>query len=324
MEHTEKEKKQMHSNFPSQASLEHSRSSSGPARTGMLTTLLRNLRGHDGDPFTEQENTHWWMVSHAAVLLKNEGETGKQIYELVKPGQGKTDDAFHDLLCQGLYDADHNGRYNDALLPFGLIPTWKSHFYDPETHTNWLGQTAPTAVTNGSKYYQLARETYAQGDLHMAGYTLGLSLHYLTDLTQPMHTANFTWLHSWYGGYHTAFEDYAKSMLVHLSPPETYVPLPLGRMPDGYLKAVARRTRDTYYQHVCRPEWTRSYRRQVVTNEVWHQRVGCYLAPMLSDAILMTAEYLLAWMKSIQEVHLEEEPRLLLTGTLGMKNHEKG
>ena len=58
-------------------------------------------------------------------------------------------------------------------------------------------------------------------------------------------------------------------------------------MPDGYLKAVARRTRDTYYQHVCRLEWTRSYRRQVVTNEVWHQRVGCYLSPMLSDAILM-------------------------------------
>lgn len=276
-----KNKKQMHIISPPQVSQDRGRSYAGRARSGVLTALLRSLRGHDGDPFTEKENTHWWMVSHAAALLKGEGKAGKHIHELVKPGQGKIGDTFHDHLCQGLYDADHKGLYNDA------------------------------------------REAYAHGDLHAAGYTLGLSLHYLTDLTQPMHAANFTWLHSWYGGYHTAFEDYAKSMLDHLSLPEKYVPLPLGRMPDGYLKAVARRTRDTYYQHVCRPEWTRSYRRQVVTNEVWHQRVGCYLAPMLSDAILMTAEYLLAWMKSIQEVHLEEEPRLILTGTLGMKNHEK-
>jgi phospholipase C len=289
----------------------------------MLTTLLNSQRGHGGDPFTMKENTHWWMVSHAAALLEGEGEAGKQIHELVKPGQGKIGDAFHDPLCQGLYDADHKGRYNDAILPFGLVPTWKSHFYDPHTHTNWLGQTSPTAVTCGSKYYHLARSAYVQGDLHVAGYSLGLSLHYLTDLTQPMHTANFTWLHSWYGGYHTDFEDYAKSMLDHLSLPEKYVPLPLCRMPDGYLKAVARRTRDRYYQDVCRPEWTRSYRRRVVPNEVWHQRVGRYLAPMLGDAILITAEYLLAWMKSLQETHLEEEPRLTLTGTLGVKHHEK-
>src|SRR5712692_2011330 len=109
------------------AGQERGRSSPGSARTGMLTALQSSLRVYDGDPFTEKENTHWWMVSHAAALLKEEGEAGKQIYELVKPGRGKIGDAFHDQLCQGLYDADHNGRYTDALLPCDLLPTWKSH-----------------------------------------------------------------------------------------------------------------------------------------------------------------------------------------------------
>lgn len=268
-----------------------------------LTTAMPALPGNAEqgveDPFDEQKSTHLWIVYHAAALLKDEGKPGRRIYELVKPHQGKSGDAFHDNLCQGLSDADHKAPYNDPLFPNGTMPTWKSHFYDPDTRTNWLGETSPTAVTCGSLYYYLSRDAYGSGDMQQAGYELGLALHYLTDLTQPMHAANFTWLDSRRFGYHTDFENYARNVRRRISPPEKYTPLAFGSAPYGYLQAVARRTKDTYYHIVCKPEWTQSYEREAMTEEMWDLRLGRYMAPMLGDAILITADYLLTWTESL-------------------------
>jgi phospholipase C len=215
---------------------------------------------------------------------------------------GEIGDAFHDSLCQGIYDADHKAPYNDPMLPSGLCPIWKSHFYDPDTQTNWLGQKTPTAVTRATSYYELAREAYCLGHARMAGYALGLALHYMGDLTQPMHAANFTWLSSRPCGYHTAFEEYAGTMLQYIQLPQRFQPLALGVMPQGYLKAVARRTKDTYYRKVCRPEWLQAYRKEEVTSEIWHQRLGLLIGPMLADAVLMTAQFLLSWAESLAPV----------------------
>lgn len=52
----------------------------------------------------------------------------------------------------------------------------------------------------------------------MAGYWLGLSLHYLTDLTRPMHAGNFTYLDSYFIGYHTGFESYALEVQADVTP----------------------------------------------------------------------------------------------------------
>ncbi|HLZ64238.1 MAG TPA: zinc dependent phospholipase C family protein [Ktedonosporobacter sp.] len=272
-------------------------------------------RPGDAEAFTEQDNTHLWIVNRAAELLQHEGEAGQFAYELVKPGQGRVGDAFHDHLCRGVYEPDHRAPLNDPLLPLGLCPTWKSHFYDPDTQTNWLGEKSPTAIGRATTYYHLSRETYKAGDMRVAGYSLGLSLHYMGDMTQPMHAANFTWLSSWQFGYHTAFEAYAKTMLHCIELPRRYVPLALGVMPHGYIKAVARRTKDTYFRNVCKPEWTRSYNKHEVTNKVWHQRVGLYIGSMLSDAVLMTAQYLLFWAESLLPVHSDTR-QLTATGAL--------
>jgi phospholipase C len=260
--------------------------------------------------FQEKENTHLWIVNRAAELLRDEGKVGALAYELVKPGSGKMGDEFHDNLCRGIYDPDRKAPYTDPLLPFGLCPTWKSHFYDPDTQTNWLGQKTPTAVTRTTSCYHLAREAYQLNERRLAGYLLGLALHFMGDLTQPMHAANFTWLSSWPCGYHTAFEEYARIMLLHIEAPVRFQPLALGVMPQGYLKAVARRTKDTYYRSVCRPEWLQSYRTEEVTNEVWHQRVGFLIGPMLADAVLMTAQFLFSWAELLLPVQ-ENKPMLL-------------
>src|SRR5262249_5616201 len=68
--------------------------------------------------FQEKDNTHLWIVNRAAEMLRDEGEAGELVYELVKPGPGKIGDEFHDNLCRGLYDSDHRAPYTDPLLPF--------------------------------------------------------------------------------------------------------------------------------------------------------------------------------------------------------------
>ncbi len=258
------------------------------------------------------ENTHLWIVNRAAELLKNEGEIGSQVYGLVKPGAGEIGDAFHDNLCRGLYDPDRKAPFIDSLLPFGWCPTWKSHFYDPDTQTNWLGQTGATAVTRAATCYHLAREAHQGHDRALSGYLLGLALHFMGDLTQPMHAANFTWFSSRPCGYHTAFEEYARSMLSQIEPPASFQPLALGVMPHGYLKAVARRTKDTYYRKVCRPEWLQSYHKEKATSEIWHQRLAQLIGPMLTDAVLMTAQFLLSWAEALLSSEERAQPAFVL------------
>ncbi|GCE50884.1 phospholipase C [Thermosporothrix hazakensis] len=269
--------------------------------------ILKQEQEEQLNPFSERESTHWWMVSCAADLLRDEGEAGRRLYALVKPHQGRCGAAFHDALCLGLLDADKKAPFNDPLLPGGLMPTWKSHFYDPDTGTNWLGETAPTAVTNGELYYHLAHATWLNGDVERAGYYFGLSLHYMTDVTQPMHAANFTWLSSRDFGYHTDFEVYAREARLSIAPPTGYHPLMTGADVRSYIAAVARYIKDGYYAQVCRPEWTYTYKRDLMTTQLWDERVGSCLPALFSDAIQLTAGYMLLWMKHlIKLTHYEK------------------
>lgn len=239
-------------------------------------------------------NTHLWLVHQAFDLIRGQSPAGQKFYARFRQHQPN----FYKTLCIGLLDADKKAPFNNPFL--GRVPTWASHFYDPDTGTNWLGQTDPTAVTCGSRYYDLARESYLSGDVAEAGYYLGLSLHYLTDLTQPMHAANFTWLDSWQFGYHTAFEKYARSILPTIPIVRRYNPLITAATSADFLKAVARRTKDRFYQHVCRPEWTQAYNPFAFTDAVWEARVGHILPTILTDAVQITAQFTLVWVESVR------------------------
>ncbi|MDF2628624.1 MAG: plc [Symbiobacteriaceae bacterium] len=128
---------------------------------------------------------------------------------------------FKAALHRGLIDADAFGN----LTYTGIL--YEKHFYDPDTRTNYFGFTAGTAMTEGLRYFRAAashladlRQNLAQGrplppdQTDCMGYKLGLSLHYFTDLTQPMHAANFAnvfasgQLHDWR---HSGFETYAET-----------------------------------------------------------------------------------------------------------------
>jgi phospholipase C len=150
----------------------------------------------DAESATEEaRSTHLWIVDHAlATLAGREDARGVLAW-------------LQDPICraswqQGLVDADFRAAYNDgrsdtapgsstaATVASGA--TWASHFYDPDTETNYKGQRSPTGRTRAAELRTAALEAFARGARADGCYALGLSLHYATDVTQPMHAANFT------------------------------------------------------------------------------------------------------------------------------------
>jgi len=244
-------------------------------------------------PFSTRENTHLWMLHAAATVLKTTGEPGQQLAHLIKVEAGASNNLFQDAMCRGLWNADKIAPYNDPIAKF--VPTWASHFYDPDTGKNWLGKTEPTALSAGADFYDQSLRAYRRQDNESAGYFLGLAVHYLSDLTQPMHAANFTLMSSHDYGFHTDFEHFVRRRLDTIATPKSYTP-PL-RPTDlrSYFHAVARYTKDTYFAALCRPEWTEHYSGAAKSDAQWETRVGSMMQPMLGDAIQITAQFLLMW-----------------------------
>src|SRR5262249_15788483 len=164
-------------------------------------------------------------------LASKQGVIGKKFYDIFQPDKAHGD-VFHDAVCQGVYDADYLAEYNNPKNDGRLIvPTWKSHFYDPDTGKNWEGDTDPTALPMGRKLFNDSVIAYHNGNKQDAGYKLGLSLHYLTDVGQPMHAANFTAIDLPLG-WHARFEE--EIVLPHQSefiPDSAYTPSNLGTFP---------------------------------------------------------------------------------------------
>jgi hypothetical protein len=267
-----------------------------PAHAGEVEQQAAAPRWDAQSVFDENESTHLWMVNRAAGLTVSYGQLGTDLFNLVKPGKGRLGDPFHDMLCQGLYDADWKAPYDDR---FNGIPTWESHFYDPATGLNYRGHDAPTALTRGAELFEASLLAYWAGKMADAGYYLGLSLHYLTDVTQPMHAGNFTWLSSYFLGYHSDFERYVMEIQSTVAPPDVYQPSGLGTNPRRYIIAAAERAK-TYLEYLT-PPWVQSVYETMDKNQEGHrvdlkERAQRDLPHIMSDGIMITAQYLIAWM----------------------------
>lgn len=174
------------------------------------------------------DNSHKEMVKTAIDLLgggprgdrKPVSEEASRIIALWDNGAG-----FDTKVLQGLEDADYKDPWRGTWV--GLDSMYNDHFYNPATGTNYLGNPS-SALTEGRRWFHLSvhlgRRIAKLGPaaspalFEKAGHYLGLSLHFLTDLTQPMHAANFT---NVYGGSfpivsttdfrHKGFEHYAEA-----------------------------------------------------------------------------------------------------------------
>lgn len=148
-------------------------------------------------PHEEGRSSHLWIVSRGIDILSRSSMVKSN--ELTLLNQWRSD------LEQGLYDADHVSIYNN----YG---TFTSHFYDPDTGKTFIQLPGVKhAKETGAKYFHLAGEAYQKNDQKQAFYYLGLSLHYLTDLAQPMHSTNFTNVNIPFG-FHSKFEDFVDTI----------------------------------------------------------------------------------------------------------------
>jgi phospholipase C len=165
----------------------------------------------------ETDSTHLWIVNRALDILARHGDD---------PVAARAIGMLNDASCrtnwqQGLLDADFKAPYNggrfDLPVPASNAKillagtSWKSHFYDPDTQQNYEGEESPTAYTETNAH---AKNALAGGlGTAESCYELGLALHFYTDLTQPMHAANFTFknrpvgLHSNLEGYAVEIQD---------------------------------------------------------------------------------------------------------------------
>jgi hypothetical protein len=166
----------------------------------------------------DHDSTHLWIVNNAMRIAAKHADLApvKTILETMNGAVCKAQ------WQQGLLDADYKAIYNQARVDmkpdsnmFEKViagATWESHFYDPDTGLNYKGAKSPkTALTETLVHLRsfVHQTGFAMTGSAMTGsamtggavtgsatttacYELGLSLHYFTDMTQPMHTANFT------------------------------------------------------------------------------------------------------------------------------------
>ena len=144
------------------------------------TASGKTVEWEAGSVTDQGESTHLFIVNHALDILG---------HHLADAQASSAFNRLNTTTCrsrwqQGLYDADHKVSYNNWY-------TWSSHFYDPSTGTNYLGFSSPVAYTEALKHLATAKSKLAANDVSTGCYELGLSLHYATDITAPMHAQNF-------------------------------------------------------------------------------------------------------------------------------------
>ena len=259
------------------------------------------------DVWDETRSTHLYLVNRAAQLVGTCTTAAYQNFaqNYLQPMVGRDQAGpFRQGLCQGLYDADFLSAYNN---PNWLgQPTWKSHFYDASTGQNYMGETTPTALSNGVSFIQQSLTVLQQGpdELYKGGYLLGLALHYFTDLTQPMHAANYTYLSSFPFGYHTDFELYAMSVQATVSQP-TVTGFQPGSVTDvaTLYQATATFFKQNYFSPV---EQAHLYASWKWSPSTWQAAVLPLLPTIFNNAVGSTAQLLYLYIEGLLGVPSRE------------------
>lgn len=147
------------------------------------------------------------MAVHYLRYMENPTAEARFVSAMWEPGARK--------IAEGLKGADYWPEWMPLIPPWAL---YYYHFYNPDTGRSfgwperWLKEHA---VSKGAETFDASVRLYREGrHRHDEAFLrLGLSLHYLTDLCQPMHAANFIndpLVSDWR---HKGYEDYAEDFV---------------------------------------------------------------------------------------------------------------
>lgn len=239
----------------------------------------------------EKANTHLWIINRAADMLERDRDSNRR-------RMAQWMEAYRNRLARGNHDTDRNKPFCNRGwhgLYYGRL--FSSHFYDPDTMTNWRGEAAPTARSEGARYFAEAGSLFRQGDHEGAFYYLGVSLHYLTDITMPFHAANFTYLHSNPRGYHTEVERYAATIKERFGLSETLAQAGHLTGPDpGQWIHHAAVSAKAWFPALWNPVTERYWKRRQTAE--WQQAVTPVLGEQLKEAQRVTAGFIHLWFQT--------------------------
>jgi phospholipase C len=255
-------------------------------------TMVGHLPGWDMETKDDpRRNTHLWIVVESlqmvGTLAGPEGAAGKLLLQLTNEQQTP--------LHQGIWDADFNKPWSDYQ--------WAYHFYNPNTGTNfWPCLVRPetcrqTARVWGAKCFVSSLDAYKNEDYATAVYQLGLSLHFLTDLSQPMHAANYVANEPNAPDYHQGFESYTIKWTNRVRPaPLKYEQTIDSAAFEGYIDVAARNALERSKVLVGSLAIEAWKARGV--SERWSELYGDpVINASLIDARRVTSQYLLMWIQ---------------------------
>lgn len=135
----------------------------------------------EGHAYDEGHNTHLWIFNRAVDLIMTPGFSHSPNLAQLKELLGRPE--FITGIRDGIYAADNTGIFDAATSGF----VYSAHFYNPQTKKgpNWEPKPAAVnALKYGVSYFEKAVNA---ADARAGGRALGLAIHYLQDVCQPMH-----------------------------------------------------------------------------------------------------------------------------------------
>jgi hypothetical protein len=144
----------------------------------------------EGYPFDEIHSTHLWIFNRAKdrILGQDSLGNGANVQRSYRSAPRDalrywlSDARFVQAVMQGIYDADNTGMTDKDTSGF----IFSAHFWNHERNTGGFWDPNPkiNAFEYGTWYF---RESLKDESPESCGRKLGLAIHYLEDLTQPMH-----------------------------------------------------------------------------------------------------------------------------------------
>ena len=144
--------------------------------------VLPSWAADEGRPFDEGHSTHLWIFARAMDLIMTQGFYDVPNRDVLRYYLGQPE--FVNAVKMGIYLADNSGMADLATSGF----VFSAHFYNPEYKRGGAWGPRPeriNALGYGVKYFDASTE---QQDIVTSGRCLGLAIHYLQDLCQPMHS----------------------------------------------------------------------------------------------------------------------------------------